>query len=179
MYTSNNCTFIRKCRLVIFLTGIGMLNLYSQNSLYIKENSGNLTGININNISKITFQSGSLMIHKTDKNTVNYTLNNIKRVIFNDNIDDNVTIENITFVNFQLYPNPASGFVQLSFDVIKEGSILIEIINMQGQYMDMQSVVSPSGSNQVRISIEQLPTGFYLVKIQNDKQYKSIKFYKE
>jgi len=63
-------------------------------------------------------------------------------------------------MNFELYPNPASGFINISIDEDKQK---IEIIDLNGKICAEKSL--QKGEN--RLDISGLKKGYYLVKIQH------------
>ncbi|MEL6852136.1 MAG: T9SS type A sorting domain-containing protein, partial [Bacteroidota bacterium] len=71
---------------------------------------------------------------------------------------------------FDLYPNPASAFLNLKFkggNTLRQGSILIR--DLQGRLMYQTAL---TGKNQYRWNTQNLPTGMYLVEIlAEDKRY--------
>jgi len=76
--------------------------------------------------------------------------------------------------DFELYPNPAKDFIEISFD----NEVVIESINL----MDMtgkQMNVSPAFElGRVSIDLKDIPTGAYLIKIESNQKSFSKEFIK-
>ena len=66
-----------------------------------------------------------------------------------------------------LYPNPASGFLYLDFNSRIEGSGNVEILNTTGQLIKQNAIKISKGYNHVRISINDIKEGMYLLRINN------------
>jgi hypothetical protein len=68
-----------------------------------------------------------------------------------------------------LYPNPASGFVQLTFNSTVEGRYDVQIVNSVGQLVKQYPAVSiVNGYNQVKIPVKDIRPGMYILKINKD-----------
>jgi hypothetical protein len=64
-----------------------------------------------------------------------------------------------------LYPNPASEFVMLHFNSIEEGPVNVEIFNTAGQLVKKSAIKITKGYNQVKISVNDIRQGIYLLSI--------------
>ena len=73
--------------------------------------------------------------------------------------------------DFKVYPNPASLFVNIEFDYLPETGTSIEIIDVNGKSLIKK--ILESNINTVEIS--QLPTGIYILKVNNSQHYKTKK----
>ena len=69
-------------------------------------------------------------------------------------------IESLTKVDWQVYPNPASNQVQISYDTNSEATI--EIYDLQGKLLKTMQTVGLQGT--VSIPLTNLSRGLYLVK---------------
>ena len=76
---------------------------------------------------------------------------------------NNEIIEEST--NQLLYPNPASEFVYLRFNSTIEGASDIQIFNTGGQLVRRYPVNITRGNNQIRIPVNDLRPGVYLLRI--------------
>lgn len=61
--------------------------------------------------------------------------------------------------NYQVYPNPATSFVQVDAD----GSLFLSVLDMTGRQ------VLPTSSSK-RVDVSGLPAGFYLISLTNEKK---------
>ncbi len=72
--------------------------------------------------------------------------------------------------NVSVYPNPASDYVSVSFEVAKDTEISLELYDMLGQQVRIQKLgYMLQGSNTVEMSVNDLETGMYLLIINTGK----------
>lgn len=72
---------------------------------------------------------------------------------------------------FNVFPNPATDVINLSFEnfVTELTDITIEIINNQSQVMRTIEVSIDRGDENISIDTDQLTSGMYFIKVRNDK----------
>ncbi len=100
-----------------------------------------------------------------------------------DDINMNTTIgvqewnsENGTI---SLFPNPASDFINLDFDLAEETSFDIYMIDMSGRKLYSSSMTAIRGQSVKQIDISTLVKGVYLFQIQSSKGVRTIRFVKQ
>ncbi len=77
-----------------------------------------------------------------------------------------VGVEENIASTLKVFPNPATGTLYLSFgEVIKE-SLIVEIINSQGQLVQTANL---QNANMASVSVANLPSGFYMVRVYGQK----------
>ena len=67
--------------------------------------------------------------------------------------------------DFNLYPNPASGRVQVDYTTTQSGVAEFRILNLLGKTARVQKQQAISGYNQVTIDISSLEPGSYFVQM--------------
>lgn len=67
--------------------------------------------------------------------------------------------------NQLLYPNPASEFVYLGFNSAVEGATNVQIFNTAGQLIKQSAIKITKGYNQVKIAVNDIRGGMYLLRI--------------
>jgi len=65
----------------------------------------------------------------------------------------------------QVFPNPATNFVNLRYTAQTEGDILISLVDMTGREVLQQKATIGSGTNNINLNLDQLATGYYIVEI--------------
>ncbi|GIV44901.1 MAG: hypothetical protein KatS3mg035_2024 [Bacteroidia bacterium] len=89
-----------------------------------------------------------------------------------ENSDEDIVIESV----LQVYPNPAQNNVNLKF-LATENQSVIQVIDMNGKLVFMQSYVTDLGENEVNIDTQNLSNGTYLVRVlsgENEFQQKLL-----
>src|SRR5215217_1039451 len=82
-------------------------------------------------------------------------------------IAGNETAPEIAFINsFIVYPNPASGSTNLEFDLIKDGAVVMQLVNNAGQTIKSVSVNLLAGKVKYNFPISGFASGLYYVVLQ-------------
>jgi hypothetical protein len=77
-----------------------------------------------------------------------------------------------------LYPNPASGFVNFSFNSTIEGQVNVQILNSAGKLVKQSSVRVSKGFNLVKIPVNDIRPGMYLLKLNKGEMNITKRFMK-
>ena len=75
-----------------------------------------------------------------------------------------------------LYPNPASEFVMLHFNSVEEGPVNVQIFNTAGQLIKQSAIKITKGNNQVKIAVNDIKEGMYLLRINKGELNMTRKF---
>jgi hypothetical protein len=66
----------------------------------------------------------------------------------------------------RVYPNPASGMLQIDFTGTESGSALLELFDVSGRLVNSQPVSIQSGNNSVNVDYSDQPEGMYYLVLQ-------------
>jgi CHAT domain-containing protein len=84
--------------------------------------------------------------------------------------DDNTNvIQNSTFDNFYLYPNPASDNINVVFTLPQEDLIKFNIYDMSGRSVKAVVNTFSKGENKINLDLSQLSNGIYNLKIETSR----------
>jgi hypothetical protein len=72
-----------------------------------------------------------------------------------------------SFNSFNVFPNPASNEVNVSFDLNKSQLTQVEVLNSLGQTVESFDIYGKEGNNLVLISTDQLRSGMYMIRLTN------------
>ena len=75
--------------------------------------------------------------------------------------------ENLLAKSLQLYPNPTSGHIKLSWMAEKSSKTRITINSMTGKTMIKREIISNIGNNKFSMDVSELPAGLYLLEIKS------------
>lgn len=87
--------------------------------------------------------------------------------------------ENETLGNMNLYPNPGSGEVNLSFDVNYAQTVEISFTDVTGKVVRTQYVNATAGKNIVMMDASAFSKGMYFVSLKSEGVQKSLQFIKK
>lgn len=82
-----------------------------------------------------------------------------------------LSITQIEGDQFQLHPNPASDYLNIEFDISKSRPKSLKFINLLGQ---IKKEINLINSNDMRFTIKDIPSGFYIVEIMSIDGHKQI-----
>jgi endoglucanase len=163
---------------LIFLFLLSFTGVHAQSALYLIERSGAQTPIPLDNIRKLTFTSKNMTVNKTDGNSTNYKLGDLQYLSFIDHSSIVSQMMNGDNNYLTVYPNPAVDQLQIRFASTTSETVQLKFLNMQGVIFYHQTTISQTGTNQIMISVSQLPVGLYICQMQNGNKTESIRFLK-
>jgi hypothetical protein len=67
--------------------------------------------------------------------------------------------------SIDVYPNPAHSNATVALNLKEEAPVTVYVYNMVGQVVKSASVAGASGENKIDLSLENLTTGMYMVKV--------------
>ncbi len=83
---------------------------------------------------------------------------------------DNTGMENFyNSAEISVIPNPSDGMFDIQFNAFPEGEVIVEIYNLNGALVLNEKHYSQSGSS-ITIRANELPTGFYTLKVTNSRK---------
>lgn len=84
-----------------------------------------------------------------------------------DAINEPVAAEN----NMVVYPNPADGIVNVSFNGVSNSTATVRITDMVGKIIASRNVTVSEGNNKVSFDMTQYSKGIYLVELSNESNH--------
>lgn len=95
----------------------------------------------------------------------------ISKEIFVDNLVTGINYNESELLNFNIYPNPGKGIVNLESNIFGSKKLNLEIVNMSGQLVYSEVIDSKGGILNHAINVSTLPQGFYSVKLFNNETF--------
>ena len=77
------------------------------------------------------------------------------------------------------WPNPVSDRLNLSFRSTASGTVLLQLVDVNGRVLRSTSAGSANGDNRIELSTAELPAGMYLLRIEQRGNVRSIRFVKD
>lgn len=132
-------------------------------------NTGSAT-VNVPNINTTT---GRLMVMASDN--IFYDLNNA--VI---TIDGTVGVDDFTFDNFAVYPNPSNGTFNLSFKPASNDNIEVSLYDLRGRAINQYTFddVSASSTFSKQLNYNYIESGMYFLVVKNGNKVTTKKIVK-
>lgn len=127
-----------------------------------------LAGVNDSNL--VITQTGYYVAQRTGGACVSDSSNGIL-------VDAVSTGPNLGFSGWKLYPNPASNWLQMEFELTSRESMTIELRDARGSLVQYEQYRPEyTGSQQYRLQLAPLPAGIYLLRASQGQQHRSQRF---
>lgn len=76
--------------------------------------------------------------------------------------------ENVLTESFNVFPNPASDYTTVSFEMLESSDVVVEVVDIQGRVVQTETFRNaPSGQFEERITLNGLTTGNYIVRVRS------------
>jgi hypothetical protein len=83
------------------------------------------------------------------------------------------TVTNLAVIN--VYPNPATEYVEVAFVVNESDNVIVEMRSMTGQIVESNNLGTRSGLCKATLSVEMLPAGIYFIDIITAETRQTVK----
>lgn len=149
----------RKAPATLFLCVLaGLIGQFSQaqTRLNLYRSNQAVTVANLDQVQKITFENGNLVIHHTDQQQESFPLNDIQSIRFSPDLSNVVQVPT---QRLMLYPNPVVNDLNLAN--LPAGNNLIRVYGISGVLLFQRTLTDGSSS----LNVSDLPAGFYLLSV--------------
>lgn len=128
-----------------------------QNNLIINLSNNTIKGIALNNIDKITFSAGNMVLNKVDVSFESILLTDVRKITFGTLSGTNSVLFDDKSVS--VFPNPASNFITIKnpFSIYLDFSIF----SLDGRQLIQKTITSETETT----DISYLSNGIYLLKM--------------
>ncbi|MFK7907216.1 MAG: T9SS type A sorting domain-containing protein, partial [Chitinophagales bacterium] len=72
-----------------------------------------------------------------------------------------------------VFPNPASNELMVKYEAAENTKVSVELYSLEGKKVGTQSIEALKGENTIRLNTSQLPTGMYLLKVNESNRHLS------
>lgn len=161
---------------LLLLTAIALgLNTIQAQTMYVRPMVGSQTAYPVNNIQKLTFDNGNLIVTNTTGPSGTFALADNRYINFTDlTLGTNSSV--VTESKFYVYPNPSSQWLNISSSNTLHRVSQIEILSLEGRLLMQQK---PANESATQVNISALPQGMYLCRITSGNQQQTLKFLKQ
>lgn len=160
---------------IVLLLGLGLNGLQAQ-SMYVKENNGTQSSYALNNIQKLTFSSGNLIITESDNSSGVYSLNTLQYLNFTDLPTGMQVSKDVNNKSVLTYPNPVTDALTIDLNGLKNLNSILSILNIEGKVI---KTLPLNSSGIVTLDMSQFPRGIYFCQFEDETEIKTIKIIKQ
>ena len=153
---------------------ISLFRLGYAQSMYVKDKTGNVTSIVLNSLRYLSFNSGQLIVTPKSGNVQSIVLAEIQKMTFTPI----TSLANTTDGNFEvrLFPNPVGDLLAVELPELKNNTVQIELLSLEGRVLYTESASSKSVFT---MNISTLKQGLYFCRIFNGDKVFTEKFIKK
>jgi len=153
----------------------GLMQLQSQ-TMYVVQKNGIQDSYMVNNIRKLTFSAGEVIVTKKNGISDNYFLIDMRYINFFNLVTESEIVTNDD-LTLHLYPNPVDGILTIVFNKDIENNGIIEIISLDGRVVYTNRL--DSDIDKYQIDTSRYPKGLYLLKVNSGLMIETFKFLKQ
>ncbi len=150
----------------------------AQSSMNVEQSSGTTTFL-VADIDKLTFPDVNLAVQKKDASTQTIALGAISSITFSQGITTSVVKEKKEESSVKLYPMPVSNLLNISYSSATNGSVIMQIIDMQGAIVLTSGAMVVKGQNTLSMDLGSIAKGLYLFRLNDGQIIESEKIVKE
>ncbi len=163
----------------IFFTLVSGVNSIQAQMLYVQQNDDVQREFALNEVTKLTFPSGTVEITQADGSADSFSLENLHFLSFVDFNTGTITSKKPEVFNVSVYPNPAGKWLNINYDIEREGRIRFIILDLQGRALLHKETTGYAGKNKVEVDIGELPKGMYFLKMKLQQKTITTKLIKQ
>jgi hypothetical protein len=161
---------------LLFVLLFWLSSLHAQD-LVIKKNTGEENIYALNDVKRITFETGKLAVLLTDGSKSQLNQANMQYLAYKNLVTSVNTEEKAENESLLIFPNPAKEELYISYPLLVGRSLAVEIVSITGKVVYRQAVDIPEGKNHF-VDISTFPNGIYLYRSYHENTVLTAKFIK-
>ncbi|MCG9910945.1 MAG: T9SS type A sorting domain-containing protein [Flavobacteriales bacterium] len=114
-------------------------------------------------------------VHDTDDDN----LISVDNILVKGTFVDDASINEVNNVSFSAYPNPATDFITLGFQLNAASDVNIRVIDNLGRMVSAKDLTNQSGNNSVTVDVANLAAGVYTISLETAAGKSTKKFVKK
>ncbi|CAL2077369.1 zinc-dependent metalloprotease [Tenacibaculum sp. 190524A05c] len=98
----------------------------------------------------------------------------VGNIFYNVNINNftivnnpTASVDDFSFTNFNLYPNPSNGNFKITFDVLNTENVIIKLFDIRGRLVETSEFKNTSNTFSEELNFENINSGLYLLQVYN------------
>jgi hypothetical protein len=81
-----------------------------------------------------------------------------------------VGVENIATQTLNIFPNPTAGLLNVNSNITEAADYQVDVVDMLGKIVQQQQQNLQVGAQQIQLNVQNLPAGWYQLRISNGKK---------
>lgn len=162
----------------IVLFCVMLFGIKAQNTLYVKDGTGNSIQYQISTLRSVTFGNDKLNINKIQGVSDSYLFSNISKFIFGNTIANKIETVGNDLKKLTLFPSPVFNQLNIKYYTTSIKPSAIKIFDLEGRVVVLHDILNEVGENNHCINVSNLPNGMYLFSIKTENSIEILKFIK-
>ena len=154
---------------------IGML--HGQISMFVHQNNSSADSYNIDDLRKITFDSG-MNVHPYTGTVSNYAIDDVYKITFQPGVFTALQTPESPTSSMITYPNPSSDQINVEYNLNDQSDVDLTVYNIKGdliKLIDLGSMSEGTHTFQLDLSQNNLSPGIYVVHLRTNSSVQTNK----
>ncbi len=150
---------------------------YGQISMFVHQNNSSTDIYNIDDVRKITFNSG-MNVHPYSGNADNYVIDDVRKLTFEPGIFTSIEKPKSLTSSLRTYPNPTSNNINIEYSLGAESDVNLSLYNVKGdlvRHTDIGSKTEGIHTFKLDLSNNRLSPGIYVIQLKTDNSIQTNK----
>ena len=147
---------------------IGMA--HGQISMFVHQNNSSTDIYNIDDIRKITFNSG-MNVHPNTGAVSNYVIDDVRKLTFEPGVFTSIETPKRLTSSLRTYPNPTSSNINIEYSLGAESDVNLSLYNVKGdlvRHTDIGSKTEGIHTFKLDLSNNRLSPGIYVMQLKTN-----------
>lgn len=145
-------------------------------TMNVNESSGAYTAYALDDIQKMSFSSGNVIVTETDNSSSEYALGALQHLTFEELVTSMEERTATDKPSLHTYPNPVSNELTVDISGMSDANGTLRILNLEGRVMKTHKV---HVAERLSVDMSQFPLGIYLCQYSNGTEVKTVKIIKQ
>ena len=150
---------------------------HGQISMFVHQNNSSTDIYNIDNVRKITFDSG-MNVHPHSGTASNYNIDDVRKLTFEPGVITSIETPKRLTSSLRTYPNPTNNQLNIEYSLSAESDVSITLFNIKGdmaRHMDMGSKSEGIHTFQLDLSNNRLSPGIFVMQLKTNNSIQTNK----
>ena len=151
--------------------------VHGQISMFVHQNNSSTDIYNIDDVRKITFDSG-MNLHSNTGAVSNYVIDDVRKLTFEPGVFTSIETPKRLTSSLRTYPNPTSSIINIEYSLGAESDVNISLYNVKGDlvsHTDIGSMSKGIHTFKLGLSYNRLSPGIYVMQLKTDNSIQTNK----
>ena len=151
--------------------------VHGQISMFVHQNNSSTDIYNIDDVRKITFDSG-MNVHPHTGAVSNYVIDDVRKLTFEPGIFTSIEKPKRLTSSLRAYPNPTSSNINIEYSLSAESDVNLSLYNVKGdlvRHTDIGSKTEGIHTFKLDLSNNRLSPGIYVMQLKTNNSIQTNK----